>query len=142
MKFLSLCGISLTGAVSQSFITGCESDSTKSTDISIEFDISSEQALSAVGGSVKKVIGDHNSGKALVIVRTAENAFLVLTSVCTHLGCEIGLPEEAGNNLECPCHGSQFSLTDGSVQRGPAESPLRQFVNSFNPSKNMLTIWF
>ena len=142
MKFLSLCGISLTGAVSQSIITGCESDSTKSTDTSIEFDISSEQALSAVGGSVKKVIGEHNNGKALVVVRTAEDAFLVLTSVCTHLGCEVNLPEEAGSNLICPCHGSQYSSENGTVQKGPAESSLRQFVNSFDPSKNTLTIWF
>ena len=142
MKFLSLCGISLTGAVSQSFISGCESDTTKSTDKSIEFDISSEQALSAVGGSVKKVFGEHNSGKALVVVRTADDAFKVLTSVCSHLGCEVNLPEETGGNLVCPCHSSEFALSDGSVIKGPADSPLRQFVNSFDPTKSTLTIWF
>jgi Rieske Fe-S protein len=46
------------------------------------------------------------------------------SAVCTHLGCHLHW-----NSLEtcwdCPCHGSQFA-PDGSVQNGPAISPLKE----------------
>jgi glycine/D-amino acid oxidase-like deaminating enzyme/nitrite reductase/ring-hydroxylating ferredoxin subunit len=46
------------------------------------------------------------------------------SAVCTHLGCHL-----RWNSLEtcwdCPCHGSQFA-PDGSVQNGPAISPLKE----------------
>jgi Rieske Fe-S protein len=29
-----------------------------------------------------------------------------------------------GGKILCPCHGSQYSITDGSVQGGPAPRPL------------------
>ena len=28
--------------------------------------------------------------------------------------------------IQCPCHGSQFSVEDGSVQGGPAPAPLEE----------------
>ena len=28
------------------------------------------------------------------------------------------------SDLNCPCHGSRFSITNGSVVNGPASSPL------------------
>jgi Rieske Fe-S protein len=30
----------------------------------------------------------------------------------------------AGGTIDCPCHGSQFSVKNGSVVTGPATSPL------------------
>ena len=30
----------------------------------------------------------------------------------------------ADGTIDCPCHGSTFSVEDGSVQGGPAPSPL------------------
>lgn len=39
---------------------------------------------------------------------------------CTHAGCALTV-KNAG--IECPCHGSRFTL-DGAVQRGPATEPL------------------
>jgi Rieske Fe-S protein len=30
------------------------------------------------------------------------------------------------NTITCPCHGSTYSALDGSVQGGPAPSPLRE----------------
>jgi nitrite reductase/ring-hydroxylating ferredoxin subunit len=42
---------------------------------------------------------------------------------CSHRGCSLADGEMEGEIVTCPCHGSQFSVRDGSVQRGPATAP-------------------
>src|SRR4051795_10633018 len=43
---------------------------------------------------------------------------------CSHRGCSLGeLGKLDGETVECGCHGSRFSLRDGSVERGPATAP-------------------
>jgi nitrite reductase/ring-hydroxylating ferredoxin subunit len=43
---------------------------------------------------------------------------------CSHRGCSLaGTGELDGETVECGCHGSRFSLRDGSVERGPATRP-------------------
>src|SRR3954451_6301553 len=43
---------------------------------------------------------------------------------CSHRGCSLGeLGELDGETVQCGCHGSRFSLRDGSVERGPATAP-------------------
>lgn len=44
---------------------------------------------------------------------------------CTHLGCSLADGELEGTTVTCPCHGSQFGVTSGSVLRGPAQRPVR-----------------
>ena len=39
---------------------------------------------------------------------------------CTHAGCAVAVKN---GGIECPCHGSRFTL-DGAVERGPAMEPL------------------
>jgi nitrite reductase/ring-hydroxylating ferredoxin subunit/uncharacterized membrane protein len=39
---------------------------------------------------------------------------------CSHRGCPLSDGELDGETVECACHGSRFSLSDGSVERGPA----------------------
>jgi nitrite reductase/ring-hydroxylating ferredoxin subunit/uncharacterized membrane protein len=39
---------------------------------------------------------------------------------CSHRGCLLSDGEVDGDTVECSCHGSRFSLDDGSVERGPA----------------------
>jgi nitrite reductase/ring-hydroxylating ferredoxin subunit/uncharacterized membrane protein len=40
---------------------------------------------------------------------------------CSHRGCSLAETGELdGETIQCGCHGSRFSLRDGSVERGPA----------------------
>lgn len=60
----------------------------------------------------------------VIVINTGE-AFIALSSVCTHQGCAVTY-NSGENNLPCPCHGSVFS-TSGSVLQGPASSPLKKY---------------
>jgi Rieske Fe-S protein len=69
-----------------------------------------------VGGG--KILTD----KKIVITQPQAGSFDAFTAVCTHQGCTVG--SVAGGTINCPCHGSKFSITNGSVVNGPATSPL------------------
>ena len=62
------------------------------------------------------------SDKKIVITQPAGGTFKAFTAVCTHQGCTVG--SISGGAIHCPCHGSAFSIKDGSVVNGPATSPL------------------
>ena len=62
------------------------------------------------------------SGPNVVITQTAAGTFKGFSSVCTHQGCIVATI--ANGTIDCPCHGSKFSIKDGSVVNGPAPSPL------------------
>lgn len=49
----------------------------------------------------------------VVVTQPANGEFRAFSSVCTHQGCTVG-SVEAGT-INCPCHGSRFSIEDGSV---------------------------
>src|SRR3954453_15380098 len=58
----------------------------------------------------------------VVITPPKANDFKGFSAVCTHLGCLVN--DVSGGTINCPCHGSQYSIEDGSVVSGPAPSPL------------------
>jgi Rieske Fe-S protein len=61
-------------------------------------------------------------GKNIVLTQPQAGSFKAFTAVCTHQGCIVN---QIGNGtIDCPCHGSKFSIKDGSVVNGPATSPL------------------
>lgn len=57
----------------------------------------------------------------LVVTQPTKGDFRGFTAVCTHQGC---LVETVTTTIDCPCHGSRFSIEDGSVVGGPAPSAL------------------
>ena len=71
-----------------------------------------------VGSGV--IIGDSE----VVITQPASGEFKCFTAICTHQGCTVG---DVTDTINCPCHGSMFSIEDGSVVGGPAPSPLEEF---------------
>jgi Rieske Fe-S protein len=58
----------------------------------------------------------------LVVTQPAEGEFKAFSAVCTHQGCPVQSVSEG--TINCQCHGSSFSIEDGSVVNGPATSAL------------------
>ena len=61
-------------------------------------------------------------GKNIVLTQPQAGSFKAFTAVCTHQGCIVN--QISSGTIDCPCHGSKFSIKDGSVVNGPATSPL------------------
>ena len=64
-------------------------------------DIAASKALVASGGEVEKPVVDG----------MFEN-FVAYSKICTHAGCPASLFEQQTNRLLCPCHQSQFLITE------------------------------
>jgi Rieske Fe-S protein len=62
------------------------------------------------------------ASRKIVITQPKAGTFAAFTAVCTHAGCLVG--SVTGGTINCPCHGSKFSIANGSVVNGPATSPL------------------
>ena len=62
------------------------------------------------------------AGKKIVITQPRAGSFEAFAAVCTHQGCTVS--SVSGGTINCPCHGSKFSITNGSVVAGPAPSAL------------------
>lgn len=57
----------------------------------------------------------------VVITQPSEGEFHAFTAICTHANCPVA---RVTSQIECDCHGSRFSIEDGSVTGGPAPTPL------------------
>ncbi|MEU4657142.1 Rieske (2Fe-2S) protein [Streptomyces sp. NPDC023723] len=58
----------------------------------------------------------------VVVTQPSAGEFKAFSATCTHQGCAV--KNVADGVINCPCHNSNFSITDGSVQSGPAREPL------------------
>jgi Rieske Fe-S protein len=90
----------------------------------------SGEASGATGGSkeltVKAADIPVGSGKVFpdaqaVITQPKAKEFKAFSSICTHQGCQV---DAVTTTINCPCHGSKYSITDGSVVNPPAPKPL------------------
>lgn len=57
-----------------------------------------------------------------VITQPTAGQFRAFNPACPHQGCPVSKVEN--DKILCPCHGSEFSIKDGSVERGPAKNGL------------------
>ncbi|WP_030167455.1 Rieske (2Fe-2S) protein [Spirillospora albida] len=78
-------------------------------------DLGAAGAIPVGGGKLFK-------DEKVVVTQPAAGEFKAFSSVCTHRGCDVN--EVAGGTINCKCHGSRFSITDGSVVNPPADRPL------------------
>jgi Rieske Fe-S protein len=70
-----------------------------------------------------------------VFVFNSPSGFYVISSVCTHLGCNVR--HVAGEGFTCPCHGSRFDV-NGQVISGPAPRSLAWFGMSLSPREELV----
>jgi len=71
-----------------------------------------------VGGGVILEDADY------VITQPTAGEFKAFSKICTHMQCPVGSVE--GGTINCPCHGSKYSIKDGSVVNPPAPDPLKE----------------
>jgi len=71
-----------------------------------------------VGGG--KVFADDK----VVVTQPKSGEFRAFSAVCTHRGCTVD--EVANGTINCPCHGSKYSIANASVVDGPATKALAE----------------
>jgi cytochrome b6-f complex iron-sulfur subunit len=78
-------------------------------------------------------VGDSATGKAngrtVLVFRPEDKKVVAYDATCTHAGCTVA---PAGTSFECPCHGSTFNGSDGSVISGPARRPLTPLTTAID----------
>ncbi|MDX5574172.1 Rieske (2Fe-2S) protein [Streptomyces sp. ID01-9D] len=60
--------------------------------------------------------------RKVVVTQPEEGEFKAFSAVCTHASCLVSTVSDG--TINCPCHGSRFSITDAAVEAGPAPRPL------------------
>ena len=88
--------------------------------------------LSLLGdaGDVPVGGGKVYDSRRVVVTQPADGQFKAFSAVCTHAGCTVA--DVQNGVINCPCHRSAFSATDGSVRNGPATEPLAPRTISVN----------
>jgi Rieske Fe-S protein len=89
----------------------------------------SSSASSGSGGTALAKTSDIPVGggkifkdQGVVVTQPTAGTYKAFSSKCTHQGCAVS--EVSGGVIICPCHKSEFSVTDGSVKKIPATQPL------------------
>jgi Rieske Fe-S protein len=85
---------------------------------------SSPAAANALAATSKIPVG---SGmifpeQQVVVTQPTADEFKAFSAVCTHMGCIVN--QISNGTIDCPCHGSQYSISTGDVVAGPAPRPL------------------
>ncbi len=79
---------------------------------------------SVLAGTSEIPVGEGKvfAAQRIVVTQPAAGEFKAFSAVCTHMQCIVD--QVSNGTIDCPCHGSQFSVQDGHVVAGPAPSPL------------------
>jgi len=72
----------------------------------------------------------------VVVTQPAKGVFKAFSAVCTHVGCICN--QVANGTINCPCHGSEFKISNGAVVTGPAPTPLPGRTIAVSDGKIML----
>ncbi len=62
------------------------------------------------------------NAEKVVVTQPRTGDFKCFSAICTHQACLVSSVDEG--LIRCACHGSRYSITDGSVEGGPAPTPL------------------
>ena len=112
-------------------LTACGSDddtSGSSTEQGADAGTGGAGAGAATGAALAKTSdipeggGKVFSDEKVVVSQPTAGDYKAFSTICTHRACP--MTDLKGDVLSCSCHGSQFSVADGSVKKGPATEPL------------------
>ncbi|MDT9696158.1 Rieske (2Fe-2S) protein [Streptomyces sp. P17] len=78
-------------------------------------ELTTTDAVPVGGGTIFK-------DEKVVVTQPEEGEFKAFSAICTHQQCVVANVE--GGTINCTCHGSRFSITDGAVENPPATRPL------------------
>ncbi|MER5474286.1 Rieske (2Fe-2S) protein [Streptomyces sp. NPDC002685] len=95
--------------------SGSNSSSDSSPKASSGEELAATSAIPVGGGKIFK-------DQKVVVTQPAKGDFKAFSAICTHQGCTVN--KVADGTIDCPCHGSKFSVEDGAVKAGPAPRPL------------------
>lgn len=73
-------------------------------------------------GDIPEGGGKIFADEKIVVTQPSSGDFKAFSAVCTHAGCIVS--SVGDGTINCACHGSRFSIDNGSVEHGPATKPL------------------
>jgi nitrite reductase/ring-hydroxylating ferredoxin subunit len=62
------------------------------------------------------------AARSVVVTQPKAGEFKAFSNICTHQSCPVASVD--GGTINCTCHGSKYSIEDGSPKNGPATRPL------------------
>jgi cytochrome b6-f complex iron-sulfur subunit len=128
-EFLSLVGIGTTGVFVTSCLSACKKENNTNIDFTLDLSSSANAALTANGGYL--------ISQGVIVAKTSAGEFIAVSAACTHQGVNVEF-QSSNNRFHCPGHGANFTIT-GTVQNGPANSPLTKYNTSLNG--NLLRVY-
>jgi nitrite reductase/ring-hydroxylating ferredoxin subunit len=60
----------------------------------------------------------------LILLANLGGTYFAMGNVCSHDRCWLSEGRIIGGNVQCPCHGSMFSLKTGEAVHRPATDPV------------------
>ena len=146
IKNSSFAACACVGVSALSFLQSCEdntaydqnTDNDGDNDIQLSVDISQDphRNLEVIGGT--SILGPNEiDSRGLLLVRTSENNFRVLSRRCTHSSYSVNDFNSQGLAMCSSGHGGGFNA-NGNVVSGPPSASLLSYSSSF--SNNILVI--
>ena len=85
------------------------------------------ETVAKLGDIQDGMLSKFEVGGTRVAIANVGGTFYGFGDVCTHMGCSLSEGVLEGTTVTCPCHGSQFDVTTGTVRRPPASMPVSAY---------------
>ncbi|MEA5154015.1 Rieske (2Fe-2S) protein [Raineyella sp.] len=80
-----------------------------------------------VGGGIVLTKGKY------VLTQPTAGQFHAFTNICAHAGCQVARVKDG--QIQCDCHGSRYSITDGHPVHGPTVRALAEYPVTVSGNK-------
>lgn len=145
-KAVGSIGLLVSSAAIAQLVTACETDETQPTPpggTTFTLDISKIPALASVGSISAQLISGLNNNNLVFVSRIEPNVFVVFTTICTHAGTQMTIPESPADNIVCPLHAAEYNRSGKVVAQpfsGGTATDLPRFASTYDASTQLLTI--